>query len=126
MKKENSDDKLTTFLRTNKPDVPTAAHGFEDKLLNATVRRSWRSRFNALIQPKWRYAFSFSVAALLIILAVNRPDESTQNDVTPVIVVTQTKEVNLNDEDIYSFFVESMDGVQGNQNTDVLAEIDLI
>lgn len=126
MKNEDSDNKLTTFLRANKPDVPAAAYGFEERLLNVTVRRSWRYRFNALIQPKWRYTFAFSVAALLIVFAVNRPNDSMQNNETPVLVVTQTTEVNLNEDDIYSFFVESMDGVQGNQNTDVLAEIDLI
>lgn len=126
MKNEDSDNKLTTFLRANKPDVPAAAYGFEERLLNVTVRRSWRYRFNALIQPTWRYTFAFSVAALLIVFAVNRPNDSMQNNETPVLVVTQTTEVNLNEDDIYSFFVESMDGVQGNQNTDVLAEIDLI
>lgn len=125
MNQENFDDKLTTFLRSNKPDVPNTAPGFEEKLLNATVRKSWRSRINALFQPKWRYAFSFSVVALLIVVAVNRPKDLTQSSSIPMIAATKTTEVNLKDEDIYSFFVESWDGVQGNQNTDVLAEIDL-
>lgn len=125
MNKENFDEKLTTFLRANKPDVPNAATGFEEQLLNATVRRSWSYRLNMLSQPKWRYAFSVLVAAVLIVVGVNRPKVPTQSNSTPTLAATKTSDVNLKDEEIYSFFVESWDGVQGNQNTDVLAEIDL-
>lgn len=126
MSKENFDDKLTSFLRSNKPDVPSAKPEFEEQLLNATLRRSWRHRFNALFQPKWRMAFSVSVVALLIAIAVTRPTAVVQHGDSPMLVATKTTEFHLDDEDIYAFFVESWDGVQGNNNTDVLSAFDSI
>lgn len=111
MNHDEQDEKLINFLRSHKPDIPRESYDFEERLLNATVRRSMSSKMRKMFKQKWATAGVLCAAASLTVVSFMRPTDRASTNVNPVSMITQTPFPELNEEEVYFFISESIESL---------------
>jgi len=82
MNHDERDEKLVHFLRSHRPDIPRESHDFEERLLNATVRRSLSSKLKGMLKINWATTGALCAAVSLTAIIFMRPQNVRQH--TPV------------------------------------------
>ncbi len=111
MNHDERDEKLVHFLRSHRPDIPRESHDFEERLLNATVRRSLSSKLKEMLKINWATAGALCAAVSLTAIIFMRPTDRASTNVNPVSMITQTPFPALSEEEVYFFISESIESV---------------
>lgn len=124
MNKENRDEKLIAFLRSNKPDVPHESDNFEQQLLDSTIRKSRHRRFEGLLRSKRNYAFALAAAAVLVFFSISQWRSNILKPNPTIATSTHSPAAELSDNDVYLFISESLEVVSANHSSDIFSEIE--
>jgi len=111
MNHDERDEKLVHFLRSHRPDIPRESHDFEERLLNATVRRSLSSKLKGMLKINWATTGALCAAVSLTAIIFMRPAERSPTHTSPISMVTHTPLPELSEEEVYFFISESFESV---------------
>lgn len=134
MKKENGDEKLISFLRAHKPDVPRKSLNFEEKLLDSTVRRHWRTQFARLFRAKRIYAWATVCIGIILVISFNPSRQEGMQVATPGVNVTHTPTVayvpielaEVSDEEALLFLADSLETASSESVGDLFSAFDTL
>jgi len=124
MNKENRDEKLIVFLRSNKPDVPPESDNFEEQLLDSTIRKSRQRRFEGLLRPKRNYVFALAAAAVLVFFSISQWRSNILKPNPTIATSTHSPDSELSDNDVYLFISDSLEVVSAEHSADIFSAIE--